>query len=112
MEVSCWLNNGVAKLESITCIESLSPTPPTTITETWLISGETDGIVLCGDERELGAVFEKEVGLSVDDAVSSDATTVLPAPITITSSFDIARLGRGYCNSIYNKTGSFFIFFT
>ena len=74
-------------------MESLSPTPPTTMTETWLISGDTEGIFLGGDEREFGVVFLSGVGV-LEGGVVSEVTMVLSAPITTTSSFDIARLSK------------------
>ena len=48
---------------------------------------------LCGDDLGSWTVLEN-VGVSVGEEASSDFTTVLPAPMTITSSFDIARLKK------------------
>ena len=78
------------------------------MTETWLISGETDGIALWGDEREFGAVFEDDLDVPFGEDASLCATTVLPDPTTTTSSLDIARLlnNSNIIDNRYNKQNS------
>ena len=53
-----------------------------------------EGILLCGDTRELGLFDSCDGGVIGGDILLSEGTTVVPAPITTTSSFDIARLTK------------------
>jgi hypothetical protein len=55
------------------------------------MSGDTEGIVLSGDERDFVVAASSGVGV-LDGESPAEGTKVVPAPITITSSFDIARL--------------------